>query len=425
MPPVSAARRVGPRLRVGREEDLDARPAATRPSRCRGPRRRSRRRRWPSRCSSSSRLRTAGTTLTWETAALTSSVRIATPTSMPSTMIVGARGVGAGEDLGLLAAGGDRVGVGHVDALRAASTRSSRGTSPRCRGSAAPAARRRRARCWTCRTRTVPSTATTRSGGRSEGVSGTRAAYRWVCQPRDSRATCRSSARPLGDHQLHETDRTAGVVVDVDVLDVDPGLADVGEQPRQLAGVVGHRRRRPAGRADRAAVLAGDRAGAGDPAGQQLLRPPSRSPPRDGPLQHVELERGPRRAASCSASALSGHDLLPQRRVAAGDPGHVADALARRARGASAGASASWPATSTASRCGRWEVRATAWSCSSGLIVHRDGAADPGQLLDQRHRVGPWPARPASPPTGGRRTARAVAASGPDRSLPAIGWPPT
>ena len=34
----------------------------------------------------------------------------------------------------------------------------------------------------------------------------------------------------------------------------------------------------------------------------------------------------------------------------------------------SGGASASRPATSTASRCGRWEVRATATSCSSGAI---------------------------------------------------------
>lgn len=40
----------------------------------------------------------------------------------------------------------------------------------------------------------------------------------------------------LLDQELDETDRTTGVVVDVDVLDVDPARARVGEQPGQLAG---------------------------------------------------------------------------------------------------------------------------------------------------------------------------------------------
>ena len=65
--------------------------------------------------------------------------------------------------------------------------------------------------------------------------------YRWVTQSLDSRATPQGLGGGVLDHQLDQADRAARVVVDAQVLDVDPDLADVGEQPGQLAGVVGHR----------------------------------------------------------------------------------------------------------------------------------------------------------------------------------------
>ena len=63
------------------------------------------------------------------------------------------------------------------------------------------------------------------------------------------------------------------------------------------------------------------------------------------------------------------------------------------------------PATSAASRCGRWEVRATAWSCSSGpnitgVAPHSRPAPRPAPRPRGR------PRRAGRPPTAGRRTAR-------------------
>src|SRR5687768_573201 len=60
------------------------------------------------------------------------------------------------------------------------------------------------------------------------------------------------------DHELHEADLAARVVVDVDVLDVDLGPPGVGEQPGQLPGMVRHGHEHRAGRPKRATVLAGD-----------------------------------------------------------------------------------------------------------------------------------------------------------------------
>ena len=61
-----------------------------------------------SRWSSSSRARTSGTALTGDTAALTSSLRIAAADVDAVDHDRGAERVGAGQDLGLVAAGGDR-----------------------------------------------------------------------------------------------------------------------------------------------------------------------------------------------------------------------------------------------------------------------------------------------------------------------------
>src|SRR3546814_131631 len=76
----------------------------------------------------------------------------------------------------------------------------------------------------------------------------------------------------LLDDQLHLAHWATGVVVDVDVLDVDTDLPGICEQPGQLARVVRDgdedRLRRPG----RATVLAGNRAGAGDSLGQELTQ---------------------------------------------------------------------------------------------------------------------------------------------------------
>ena len=208
----------------------------------------------------------------------------------------------------------------------------------------------------------------------------------------------------LLDDELGEPDRAARVVVDVDVLDVDADLAGVAEEARQLARVVGHRDEDRAGRARRAAVLAGDRRGAGVAAGQDLdevgagagsgpRRPRSsgrrgrRAPPPAGRARRSALD-----SRICCHSAGS----LAATRVTSRTP------CPERAR-CSGGAAASRPATRTAARWGRCEIRATARSCSAGSISSGRGSALEHERLDQAHRARVAPRRGASPPTGGRR----------------------
>ena len=89
-----------------------------------------------------------------------------------------------------------------------------------------------------------------------------------------------------------------------------------------------------------------------------------------------------------------------------------------------AGASVSRPATRAASRCGRWLVRATAASCSSGVNVTGVRAAAGGQLVDDATASGS--AGSCGVTAQGRPSkSDALAANGPERSLPAIGWLPT
>ena len=90
----------------------------------------------------------------------------------------------------------------------------------------------------------------------------------------------------------------------------------------------------------------------------------------------------------------------------------------------SGGAPASAPATSAATTWGRWEVRATAWSCSSGLNVN--GVA-PQASARAVTRSTAAERRVACGATAQGRPSNSTddAASGPDRSLPAIGWLPT
>src|SRR4051794_40418070 len=74
----------------------------------------------------------------------------------------------------------------------------------------------------------------------------------------------------LVDHQLHQARVAGGVVVDVDVLDVDLAGTGVCEESGQLARVVGHGDEHRGGRAGRTAVLSGDGARTGDPQLQDL-----------------------------------------------------------------------------------------------------------------------------------------------------------
>ena len=144
--------------------------------------------------------------------------------------------------------------------------------------------------------------------------------------PVDSRDASRCSARSSSTTQLDQADRAARVVVDADVLDVDLAVAGVGEQPGQLAGVVGHRdedRRGSAG--------SGRRACRGSPGCRR--RPPRAAPRRAArsaaPTASITASSRSRTSASRSSDRLGvgGDDLAVERRVAGRHPGHVADAL--------------------------------------------------------------------------------------------------
>ena len=167
--------------------------------------------------------------------------------------------------------------------------------------------------------------------------------------------------------------------------------------------------------------LPGIACGAGDAASEQLAQHGAVAVGH-GPLQDVELladlgEQAVERAR------VERDDLLPQRRIAARDPGDVADALTRQ-REVGGGCSGQPPGDQNGQQVG--QVRRTG-DC---LVVlerghpHRHRPADRCQLLDQRHRV----ARRAGVGVtahGRPSNSAALAARGPDRSLPAIGWPPT
>ena len=90
----------------------------------------------------------------------------------------------------------------------------------------------------------------------------------------------------------------------------------------------------------------------------------------------------------------------------------------------SRGASVSRPAATAASRCGRCEVRATAWSCSSGENV--TGVAPHSRASSVTASTASGDAASCGVTAHGRPSnSDADAANGPDRSLPAIGWLPT
>ena len=182
-------------------------------------------------------------------------------------------------------------------------------------------------------------------------------------------------------------------MVDAYVLDVDTGRADIGEQPGQLAGLVRQLDRYGPERLRLHAVLAGESSYAGRPAFEwspEVADAPGRSP-RLGLLQgHRELMNvfGGLVQHPGHRLGVRGEDLAPQHGVACGDPGDVPKPLPARTRCSSA-AVVSSPATTVDATWGRWEISATASSCSAGLIGRRT------------HRTPRQSSRPSRPPRAG------------------------
>ncbi len=119
-------------------------------------------------------------------------------------------------------------------------------------------------------------------------------------------------------------------------LDVHPGFADVGEQPGQGAGAVRDQDGDHGVRGRAAAVLArdpvpaevalGDRPGHRRPAADRRLPGLLPGQRAQGADHHVQV--GPQRAEHLDhRSGVGAEDLRPQPRVAAGDPGDVAQPL--------------------------------------------------------------------------------------------------
>ena len=159
------------------------------------------------------------------------------------------------------------------------------------------------------------------------------------------------------------------------------------------------------GRSRRAAVLAGDRRGAGDAAARGSR--PGRAPVAGGDRgdQRVEVARAPRRAGRARRrrwrrrSAATARGRSAATRVTSRTP------WPDSAR-CSAGASASRPATSDGEQVRQVRGAGDGPVVLVGVQPHRDGAAQRDQRLDQRRPRRRRRPRAASPPTGGRRRAR-------------------
>ena len=201
----------------------------------------------------------------------------------------------------------------------------------------------------------------------------------------------RAAAQRLGGcvlhHQLDQPDRAARVVVDVQVLDVDPDLADVGEQPGQLAGVVGHRDEHRRRRQRRSAVLARDGLGAGDAAGQDLRRACSASslvehldePRRGRPARRAGSRSRPRWLARMIWLHMSGSPAAI--RVTSRTPWPDSDEVLGLGLGELAGGEHGE------------QVRQVRGAGHRPVVLdrrepHRLGTAQPGQRLDQGDGLG-------------------------------------
>ena len=365
------------------------------PNRCRGPRRRSRRSPMIERCRSSSRCRTSGTDATALTWSVTACERIATATSRPSTVIVGPAGSVPETITGSAARAAMAVGSSRstpcsiIQAVHGAEL-----------GAGVEVAQAQ-ARRDTPRGARLARSGRPVHGNDDLGDPG-RSAQRLLLLSRLNSAGA-SATLPVSDpfpgletgpqllggcvlhHQLDQADGSARVVVDVQVLDVDPDLA----RRRRTTGPAP-----PGGRAPRRTPRrwpARDRrACRGWPACRRPRGSGSRSRLASSSLASTSTSRS---SSSCTSRRISLTAAWFARmiwlhmsgspaaiRVTSRTPWPESDRCSGRA-------SASCPAVSTASRCGRCEVRATARSCSTGESAHRLGAAQPGERLDEGDRL--------------------------------------
>ena len=238
------------------------------------------------------------------------------------------------------------------------------------------------------------------------------------------RAPRQRGRRHLTDRDLHHARGPTEHVLDPDVLDGVPRLGDGGEQPAELAGLVGHCDRHDGCRRRAGTVLARHAIAPGvAPAqglGQDVLA--ALVDAAQGVEQRVEVS--PQRSQDGShRGRVRRQDLDPQVGVRGGDPGHVPQALARdrhdgvrrvqqsggqqrgqdlrrvrdHGHGAVVLAAGITMGSARAARASSWTASTAASSAPGcGVITH------------------------------GRSSMRSArAAAGPDTSRPAIGWPPT
>ena len=300
---------------------------------------------------------------------------------------------------GSAAARGDR---GRRRARRrrgAASTRSSRGTSHRCRGSGARAGRRPRERCWTC-----PIRRCRRSRPRCPGRHCSQPASLPVGHPapRFERGQQVLGAL-LVDQQLDQPTGRPGswsMWTSSMLTSLAPASANSRASSPGWSGTETKTDRAGPGRA---AVLAGDRQRsrprlppAAPGAGRGRRRPRRRSRRRAGRAPRPAGRAPPRSSRPRSGRRAPGP---------AGHPGHVAHALAGQREVVDRGVG------QPAGGQGGEQVRDVRGPGDRPVVLDRAepdryGAAQARQRLDQLDRLRVGRLVRASPPTAGRRTAR-------------------
>ena len=310
---------------------------------------------------------------------------------------------------------------------RAASTRSSRGTSRRCRGSAGPAGRRRRARCSTCPSRRCRRrrrrgdpvcrgarrvlTGEKPTGGSSSPGIRERAQQLLGAGRRSTTSSTRPTGRPGSWSMWTSSMLTPISPASAKSRASSPGWSGTDDEDR-------------ARRSRRAAVLAGDGRRAGDAAGQDLDE--RSAVDRVGARRHErvevgahlgeQVERRPRSWPRGSAATAPGRP--PRRGSRRGRPGPTARGARRGRRREPSG-----------DEHGE-QVRQVRGPGDRPVVLLRRRAAP------ARRRTAATSASTSATASGrraacgvtaqGRPSKRAaLAASGPERSLPAIGWLPT
>ena len=169
------------------------------------------------------------------------------------------------------------------------------------------------------------------------------------------------------------------------------------------------------------------RPGAAAPASRRRTSPPRRAPDPRRPSRG-DRPAGPRtdrspprsRRGSTSRIWLQSAGFDDARRVRSRNP----PAASSRMSGSSASSVAARPISAVDATCGRWLTNATSRSCRSGDM--RMGRPP----IRSTHASSDATARASAPPWGVRThtmpsTSDADACSGPERSEPPMGWPPT